>query len=60
MALFDINLVFSCPYFVSDIQQVLSKSPKTYEIAACVSGKYTVKNFGNDYFKEDRTIFIFC
>ena len=58
MALFDVDFVFSCPCFVSDIQQALFKSTKNYEIAGIVSGKHVVKNLGIDYFKEDISIFI--
>ena len=36
MALFDVDFVFSCPCFVSDIQQALFKSTKNYEIAGIV------------------------
>lgn len=60
MALFNVDFVFSCPCFVSNIQQALLKSTKNFEIVTCVSGTHIVKNFGIDYFKKDRTIFICC
>ena len=51
MAIFDVDFVFSCPYFVSDVQHAVARSTKNYEIGAYAYVKHVVKNFEIDYFK---------
>ena len=59
LAVFDIGFVFSCPWFVPDIQCAIERFTKNYEIAAH-SGNHFVKNFDVDYFKNEKSIFVCC
>ena len=52
MPLFDVDFVFSCSCFVSEIQESLLRSRKNYVIAAYVGRMHV------DHFKEKRTIFV--
>ena len=52
MPLIDVDFVFSCSCFVSEIKETLLRSKKNYVIAACF-GKMHV-----DHFKEERTSFV--
>ena len=60
MAVFDVDFVFSCPYFVSDIQCAMEKSTMNYEIAAYIKGNHINKNYEVDYFKNEKFIFVCC
>ena len=40
MAIFDVDLVFSCPCFVSDVQHAIVRSTKNYEIGAYFNCKH--------------------
>ena len=60
MAIFDVDFVFSCPCFVSDVQHAIARSTKNYEISAYINGKHVVKNFETDYFKNEKFVFVCC
>ena len=45
MPIFDVDFIFSCRCFVSDVQHEIARSTKNYEIGAYVNGKYVFKNF---------------
>ena len=51
---------FFCPCFVSDVQHAIARSTKNYEIGSYVNGKHVVKNFENDYFKNEKSVFVCC
>ena len=57
--IFDVDFVFSCPCFASDVQHAIATSTKNYEISACVNGKH-VKNFEIDYYKNEKSVFVCC
>ena len=60
IAIFDVDFVFSCPCFVSDVQHATARSTENYEIGAYVNGKHVVKNFEIDYFKNEKSVFVCC
>ena len=58
MTIFDVDFVFSCTCFVSDVQHAIARSTKNYEIGAYVNSKHVVKNFEIDYFKNEKSVFV--
>ena len=44
MAIFDVDFIFSCRCFFSDVQHAIARSTKNYEIGAYVNGKHIVTN----------------
>ena len=60
MVIFDVDFVFSCPYFVSNVRHAIVISTKNYEIGAYVNGKHVVKSFEIDYFKNEKSVFVCC
>ena len=60
LAIFDVDFVFSCPCFVSDVQHAFARSTKSHEIGVYVNGKHVVKNFEIDYFKNEKSVFFCC
>ena len=51
---FDVDFVFSCLWFVSEIREALLRSKKNYVIAAFVGRSHI------DHFRKGKTIFICC
>ena len=58
--MFEVEFVFSCPCFVSDVLPAIEKSTMNYEIGGYVSGNHVVKNFEVAYFKNESSVFICC
>ena len=57
MAIFDVDFVFSCPCFASDVQHAVARFTKIYEIGVYDTDKHVVKNFKTDYFKSKKSAF---
>ena len=60
MAVIDVDFVFSCSCFVSNIQCAMERSTKNFEIATHISSNHVIKNFKVDYFKNEKSIFVCC
>ena len=60
MAIFDIDFVFSCPFFIPDVLNAIERSTKKFEIAAFVNRNHVVKNFEVHSFKNEKSMFICC
>ena len=44
MVVFEVEFVFSCPCFVSDVLPAIEKSTMNYEVGGYVTGNHVVKN----------------
>ena len=60
MAVLEVEFVFSCPCFVSDVLSAMQKSRMNYEIGGYVSGNNVAKHFEVVYFKNESSVFICC
>ena len=56
--MFEVDFVFSCPCFVSDVLSTIESSTMNYEIDGYISGNHAVEDFEVVYFKNESSIFI--
>ena len=56
--MFEVDFVFSCPCFVSDVLSAIESSTMNYEIGGYISGNHAVQDFDVVYFKNESSIFI--
>ena len=60
MAVFEVEFVFSCRCFDSDVLSAMGMSTINYEIGGYVSRDHVVKVFEAVYFKNESSVFICC
>ena len=60
MAVFEVEFVFSCRCFDSDVLSAMGMSTINYEIGDYVSRDHVVKVFEAVYFKNESSVFICC
>ena len=60
MAIFDIDFVFSYPYFVPDVLNAIERSTKNFEIGAFGNRNHVLTSLEIHKFKNEKSMFICC